>query len=270
MDLQAHRRSLLRHVSHDLRISAGERVARADLRFPGYQGRCGRPRRILPRLRRPGGPVGTLRGAQQRPVLRDGRHACGQRLVVELRPAGTGSPGGMDQAVGHRIHGGWADLPRQWQDGHGASHLSQSVMIKRSPVLHAGSPESHSGVTGPGHVTGCKVFRCRPIRWGATRPMISRTSGRLGSSTGWSRVGQLGISTSASAAHPLRRRWPTRPRMQTPPMLIEIGSSPTFHAWSRHRSRTEGRAYERSILAGLILVRPASLIVSFGNALTHS
>jgi len=31
-------------------------------------------------------------------------------------------------------------------------------MIKRSPVLHAGSPESHSGVTGPGHVTGCKDF----------------------------------------------------------------------------------------------------------------
>jgi len=62
--------------------------------------------------------------------VRHGRHARGQRLVVELRPAGTGSPGGMDQDVGHRIHGGWAELPCQWQDGHGASHLSQGVMIK--------------------------------------------------------------------------------------------------------------------------------------------
>jgi len=43
-----------------------------------------------------------------------------------------------DQEFGHRIHGGWAELPCQWQDGHGAPHVSQSVMIKSREMVDHG------------------------------------------------------------------------------------------------------------------------------------
>ena len=74
-----------------------------------------------------------LRGPQQRPVLRHARHACGQRLVVELRPPRTVRQGGVDQEVGRRVHGGWAELPGKWEAGYRAPQLSEGGL--RSSAL---------------------------------------------------------------------------------------------------------------------------------------